>query len=84
MTTAPETVRDLIARQLAQRPDAVYGRDADGMQVIRFGDLATSGLAVEALLRSHGSRPGDTVSLVMPNGQGPCACCWVPWLQAGA
>ena len=68
MTAAPQTVRDLIARQLALRPHAIYGRDADGTQVIRFGDLATSGLAVEALLRSHGSQPGDTVSLVMPNG----------------
>ena len=35
---------------------------------ISFAQLAQVCRDVSALLRSHGSRPGDTVSLVMPNG----------------
>ncbi len=67
-TAAPATVRELVERQCQLRPGAVYAMDAGGTQCLRFGDLAVSAVAVEALLRAQGSSPGDTVSLVLPNG----------------
>ena len=62
------TVRALVERQAHVRPDAVYALEAEGPQHITFAALAHSCQQVAALLRSHGSVPGDTVSLVMPNG----------------
>ena len=62
------TVRALVALQARTRPDAVYALETDGPQHITFAALAHSCQQVAALLRSHGSVPGDTVSLVMPNG----------------
>ena len=64
----PATVRDLVELQAAQRPQSVYALDAEGATRITFDELATSCRGVATLLRSHGLRPGDTVSLVMPNG----------------
>ncbi len=95
-----ETVRHLIERQAALRPQAVYAVAvdaapradqgaagpadrvtglaaharvhrtvaADTEPCLRFAQLAQACRDVSALLRTHGSRPGDTVSLVMPNG----------------
>ena len=62
------TVRELVERQAAQRPHAIYAIDADGQRSITFAELARACRQVGALLRSVGSRPGDTVSVVMPNG----------------
>ena len=64
----PATVRDLVERQAALQPQAVYAVGAEGGSKLTFGELAASCRNVAALLRSHGSQPGDTVSLVMPNG----------------
>lgn len=62
------TVRELIEHQAALRPNAIYATDADGQRSITFAELARACRQVAALLRSHGSRPGDTVAVVMPNG----------------
>jgi acyl-CoA synthetase (AMP-forming)/AMP-acid ligase II len=62
----PDTVRALIEAQA--QPDALYATAADGAQSLRFGELAAARGQVAALLTSLGSQPGDTVSLVMPNG----------------
>ena len=68
MMARPATVRDLVERQAALQPQAVYAVGAEGGSKLTFGELAASCRNVAALLRSHGSQPGDTVSLVMPNG----------------
>ncbi len=62
------TVRELVEQQAALRPRAVYATDADGACDLTFGELAQACRRVSALLRAHGSQPGDTVSVVMPNG----------------
>ena len=64
----PATVRELIERQAAARPEAEYALATDDDRRITFGELARSCRAVAELLQSHGVGRGDTVSLVMPNG----------------
>lgn len=66
--TRPDTVRALVERQAHERADAVYATDVDGAQTLRYADLLEATRQVAALLQAHGSQPGDTVSLVMPNG----------------
>ena len=92
MNGTARTVRELIERQAALRPQAVYAVAVDGETrahrmadvtahaearrtvaaetepSLSFAQLANACREVSALLRAHGSRPGDTVSLVMPNG----------------
>ncbi len=62
------TVRALVERQVRERPDAIYALETEGPQQITFAALAHSCQQVAALLRAHGAVPGETVSLVMPNG----------------
>lgn len=62
------TVRTLIERAAALRPEAIYATSAEGSDAIAFGALAHSCRSVGALLAAHGAERGDTVSLVMPNG----------------
>ncbi len=86
------TVRELIERQAALRPQAVYAVAVDGEPraqrtadltaqadahrttaadtepSLSFAQLAQACRDVSTLLRAQGSRPGDTVSLIMPNG----------------
>ena len=62
------TVRALVERQVRERPNAVYALETEGPQQITFAALAHSCQQVVALLRVHGAAPGETVSLVMPNG----------------
>ena len=68
MNPPPATVRALVDASAARWPDAVYALDGEGQRSISFGQLALSCEQVARLLRAHGSQPGDTVSLVMPNG----------------
>ena len=68
MTSLPATVRELVEAQAALRPQALYALDADAATHLTFGELAHACRGVAALLQSRGSQPGDTVSLVMPNG----------------
>jgi len=67
-TLPPASVRELIDRQASLRPQALYATDGQGTRSLSFGELAQSCGRVQALLRAHGSQPGETVSLVMPNG----------------
>lgn len=62
------TVRELVERQAALRPHAIFATDGDGRSSITYAELARACRQVTALLLSHGSRPGDTVAVVVPNG----------------
>ena len=65
----PHTVAALIAEQAQARPQATYALSSEeGGAQIRYADLARDCAAVQAWLRALGSRPGEVVSLVMPNG----------------
>ncbi len=66
--SGPNTVRALIEHQAQTCPDAIYALDATGSHSLSFAQLAQGCQSVAALLQAHGSKPGDTVSLVMPNG----------------
>lgn len=68
MSASPSTVHELIEQQAARQPLAVYAVSTQDDRRISYGELARGCRAVAALLRSHGTRPGDTVSVVMPNG----------------
>ncbi len=62
------TVHDLVERQAAERPAAIYALASDSDAALSYGDLAHGCRSVAALLHDLGAAPGDTVSLVMPNG----------------
>jgi acyl-CoA synthetase (AMP-forming)/AMP-acid ligase II len=62
------TVHALIEQQAELRPQALYARSTENDRHITYGELAHSCRRVGAVLRSHGARPGETVSVVMPNG----------------
>ena len=71
----PRTVRALLEVQTTARPDALYALALDseegGKQApssIGFAALAQYCAQVATLLQGQGLQPGDTVSLVMPNG----------------
>jgi len=66
----PDTVRALIDRQAATRPDAVYALATETPQQLTYRQLRAGCGRLAALLQSQGLVPGDTVSLVMPNGLG--------------
>jgi long-chain acyl-CoA synthetase len=68
MNGLPASVRELVQRQAALRPHTVYACHAATPASLTFGELEQACLEVAALLRAHGSLPGDTISLVMPNG----------------
>ncbi|MDQ0589820.1 AMP-binding protein [Variovorax paradoxus] len=66
---AASTVHELIELQAAAQPQAVYALSTEsGRRSIGFGELARGCRTVAAVLRAHGARPSDTVSVVMPNG----------------
>ena len=67
---APGTVRDLVELQAAQRPEAVYALATESAQQITYRELQAACGRVATLLQAQGLVPGDTVSLVMPNGLG--------------
>jgi long-chain acyl-CoA synthetase len=62
------TVRALIEQQASLRPEATYAVDCDGGQSLSYDTLAQRCRQVATLLLAQGSVPGETVSLVMPNG----------------
>ena len=62
------TVHALVAHQARLQPDAIYAVDCDGGPSLNYGTLAKRCRQVAGLLLAQGSVPGDTVSLVMPNG----------------
>ena len=68
MTSAASTVRELIDRNAAQQPLALYALATESGTAITHGELARSCRRVCALLQTHGAGAGATVSVVMPNG----------------
>ncbi|MEO6625347.1 MAG: AMP-binding protein [Burkholderiaceae bacterium] len=68
MSASASTVHDLIEQQAERQPHAVYAVSTQDDRRISYGELARDCHAVAALLASHGAHPGDTVSVVMPNG----------------
>ncbi len=64
----PGTVHALIEQRAGTTPDAVYAVSLADGATLRYGELADSCRRVGAVLRAQGLAPGDTVSLVMPNG----------------
>lgn len=70
---AEGTVRGLIDHQLSTRPWALYAKATPSGLGLSYGALTQSCRAVTHLLGSLGSRPGDHVSVVMPNGLGTLA-----------
>ncbi len=68
MKATPATVRELVEHSARRSPHANYAIDGDGAHSVSFGELERACARVAALLRRCGSEPGDTVSLVMPNG----------------
>ena len=67
MTTA-STVHALIEHNAALRPQAPYALATETGLQLSHGELAESCRRVTALLCAQGAQPGDTVSVVMPNG----------------
>jgi long-chain acyl-CoA synthetase len=62
------TIRSLIEGWEKAAPDTVYALSTEAPARLSFADLAAGTRRIGALLRRHGLGPGDTVSLVMPNG----------------
>jgi acyl-CoA synthetase (AMP-forming)/AMP-acid ligase II len=62
------SVHALIEQRAAQAPAAVYAHSLVNGRTLHYGELAQSCRRVAGLLQAHGLSPGDTVSLVMPNG----------------
>ena len=65
---APASVFDLVEHGATAWPGAIYALDAEGRQALTYARLARGCRQVQARLRALCSEPGDTVSLVMPNG----------------
>lgn len=58
----------LVEQQAAQRPDAVYALATESGALLRYGELRAGCARIGHWLARQGAGPGDTVSLVMPNG----------------
>jgi acyl-CoA synthetase (AMP-forming)/AMP-acid ligase II len=68
MTATPGTVFELIEQAAEARPDAVYAFAVDDAQEMSFAALRQSAMHLRESLASQGFAPGDTISVVMPNG----------------
>jgi len=74
--SVPRTIRALLEHRALVRPAAVYApavhaeptASSEAPAQLSFAELASSCRQTATLLLSHGLHPGDTVSLVMPNG----------------
>ena len=61
-------LRGLVEARASQTPDAIYAVGLVDGATLRFDDLASSCRRIARLTADLGLQPGDTVSLVMPNG----------------
>ena len=68
MAPAADSVHALVERAAERDPDGVYAVGTEGGEPLTFGALRRSCLGVGAWLRGRGVGPGDTISVVMPNG----------------
>ncbi len=62
------SIAELVRQQAERQPDAVYAVATESGAVLRYGDLQTGSTHIGRWLARQGAAPGDTVSLVMPNG----------------
>ncbi len=62
------SVRGLIAQQAQAQPQALYALATESADRMDYTGLEQQCQRVATLLIAQGTRPGDTVSLVMPNG----------------
>jgi acyl-CoA synthetase (AMP-forming)/AMP-acid ligase II len=67
--TAIGTVRDLIDRQAAAQPDAVFLIGPDSGRLMTFLELWTLALLLSARLRQSGAMPGDRIAFLMEDGR---------------
>ncbi len=63
-----DTVHGLIEQVAARQPGAVYALSTESEARIDCATLALGCRRVAGALQAGGARPGDTVSVVMPNG----------------
>ena len=63
-----DTVHGLIEQAAARQPGAVYALSTESEARIDCAALALGCRRVAGALQAAGARPGDTVSVVMPNG----------------
>ena len=68
MSRQLDTVHGLIEQQAAQRPQAIYALSTEHPRPLTYGALAADCRKVTAWLRAQGSKPGDVISVIMPNG----------------
>jgi acyl-CoA synthetase (AMP-forming)/AMP-acid ligase II len=66
--TAAETVFELIEQAAAAQPEAVYALAVDDAQALTFAALRDASRHLGASLVETGFAPGETISLVLPNG----------------
>jgi acyl-CoA synthetase (AMP-forming)/AMP-acid ligase II len=64
----PSTIHALIELQAQRQPGAAYAVSTQADRRISYAELAQGCRTVASVLRRHGAAPGDTVSVVMPNG----------------
>ncbi len=64
------TVRALLERAASQQPQALYALATESGDTLSYAQLLASSHRVGRWLHRQGLQPGDTVSLVMPNGLG--------------
>ncbi|MDE2452254.1 MAG: AMP-binding protein [Burkholderiales bacterium] len=63
-----DTVHELVERAAAVRPDAVFAQATEGGAAVSFAELRQGCVRTAGWLAGLGVAPGETVSLVMPNG----------------
>ena len=61
------TVRELIARAAARRPEAVYAMSADGRTTLRYRNLLAGCRQMARQLDAHGIKRSAVVALVIAN-----------------
>lgn len=62
------TLCRLINQQAALRPQAVFALDSDNGQELDYASLQSSCAGIAQVFASLGLSPGETVSVIMPNG----------------
>ncbi|MCP3803429.1 amino acid adenylation domain-containing protein [Allokutzneria sp. A3M-2-11 16] len=76
-----DLVPDLVLRHAAERPDSIAVRH--GEHVLTYRELVEQASAVANWLRDNGTRPGETVALLLPPGA-DTPVFWLGCVLAGA
>ncbi len=62
------TIDAMLAHQAGLRPDATFAIATESGHEVSYAQLRSAAADVSRMLRGMGLAPGDTISLVMPNG----------------